>query len=563
MGSRYLLAAGCACALAASLAVSAVHGQQVLRGGAHLVQVDAYPLRDGQPIKGLTAADLELFEDGKPQQIDSVRFLEFPIWTPEAVRRDPNTQRESFDLAADPSNRLFVVYLNRFPWQRGNLVEPALFDFLDRAMGPRDYVGIMTAMQSPGDLVFGQLTTTSKGEISRFLNIVDPMDPKFMSGEELELLTCFPGGEGENLIIRRRSDDVYRDLEGIVTLLGSLRETQSTLIVVSEQMIDPRQHRQLTERSRQPAGGLAPVQLMPPPGGRGTFAAPGRVIEISRCEDLKKATLEPWSPDRFRALVAQARAANVALNPINPRGLFASADVAAIDAETANDELMRTMANETGGVAMVTTNDMREAFRRITGALTSHYLLGYYSSNRNPDGRLRKITVKLKASGETIRARREYRAPRAEEVTAPASTAAASPTAPAVPEGFQAAVQDLDRIERDSSETRSPERADARVLPKVFRAASPPVAPWQPSPQRQFSRTERLKVEWPTAEGSAAATVRLLDRTGRALPLAPTVTQSGGAVTATMALSPLAAGLYVLEATLPDGTVQHLAFRIS
>src|SRR5687767_14182994 len=131
MRQRYLLAAVCACVLAGSLAASRVVAQQVLRGGAHLVQVDAYPLRDGQPIRGLTAADLELFEDGKPQQIDSIRFLEFPIWTPETVRQDPTTQRESFERAADPSNRLFVVYLNRAHWISGNRVEPALFDFLD------------------------------------------------------------------------------------------------------------------------------------------------------------------------------------------------------------------------------------------------------------------------------------------------------------------------------------------------------------------------------------------------------------------------------------------------
>src|SRR5688572_27039555 len=451
MRQRYLLAACCACVLAGSLATPRVGAQQVLRGGAHLVQVDAYPLRDGQPIRGLTAADLELFEDGKPQQIDSIRFLEFPIWTPETVRQDPTTQRESFERAADPSNRLFVVYLNRAHWISGNRVEPALFDFLDRSMGARDYVGIMTAMQGPGDLVFGQLTTAFKSEISRFLNITDHMDPRYMDPAELELLTCFPHDqEGERLIARRRTDDVYRDLEGIVSLLGSLRETRSTLIFVSEQMIDPSRIPALTQTSPTQRQILPPAQSLPPARGRGSLPMPGRMIEVSRCEDLRKATLEPWSAERFKELVAQARAANVAVNSINPRGLFAGVP-GAVAVETAKDELMRIMANETGGVAMVTTNDMVDAFRRIAGELTSHYLLGYYSTNRNADGRLRRITVKLKASGETIRARREYRAPRAEEVAPPAAPATASAAArPAVPDALQKALSALEGLERDS-----------------------------------------------------------------------------------------------------------------
>jgi hypothetical protein len=57
----------------------------------HSLVADAYPLKDGMPIAGLTAADFELLEDGKPQQIDSVRFLAFPTWTPNQQRRDPAT----------------------------------------------------------------------------------------------------------------------------------------------------------------------------------------------------------------------------------------------------------------------------------------------------------------------------------------------------------------------------------------------------------------------------------------------------------------------------------------
>ena len=54
---RLVAAGACAGVLATGLAAARLDDQQVLRAGAHLVQVDAYPLKDGAPIAGLTAAD--------------------------------------------------------------------------------------------------------------------------------------------------------------------------------------------------------------------------------------------------------------------------------------------------------------------------------------------------------------------------------------------------------------------------------------------------------------------------------------------------------------------------
>ena len=56
----------------------------VFRGGTHFVRVDAYPLRDGKIVEGLTKDDFEILEDGKPQQIDSFDFVKFETFTPES-----------------------------------------------------------------------------------------------------------------------------------------------------------------------------------------------------------------------------------------------------------------------------------------------------------------------------------------------------------------------------------------------------------------------------------------------------------------------------------------------
>ena len=562
---RFVAASACAVALAGGLVAARLDDQQVLRAGAHLVQVDAYPLKDGVPVAGLTAADFELLEDGKVQQIDSVRFLDFPTWTPDQQRRDPGSQRESFALAADPANRLFVVYLNRVPFQLGNLIEPALYDFLDRSMGSRDYVSVMTAMQGPGDIAFGQLTTAFKSETRRFLDVVDWTDPSYMSPEELELFTCFPGDLGLGLISRRRADDVYRDLEGLVALLGSIRETKSTLIFVSQTMLDPAEVPQLTTTSSTPTRVLSPSQIVPPPSGRGTFPLPGKMIENSRCEDLRRASLEPWASDRFKRLLADARTANVALTPINPKGLVADSDPAVTRAAELLNDRMRTMASETGGIAIVNLNSMQEGFRRVADSLMSHYLLAYYSTNRNADGRIRRITVKLKSNGDTVRARREYRAPTVAESAAPVAPPAVAAANPAIAKGLLQALSVLEREERDEPDVLARRPVDPS-MPRLSKAASPPAAPWQPVTRRQFSRTERLRLEWtiPAAAAGPSVQLRILSRDGRPLPMSieQSNDRASGVVSAVIRLSPFAPGTYVIEATLPDGTVQHVAFRI-
>jgi hypothetical protein len=256
----------------------------------------------------------------------------------------------------------------------------------------------------------------------------------------------------------------------------------------------------------------------------------------------------------------------VALTPINPKGLIADPEPAVTRAAEHVNDLMRTMASETGGIAVVNLNNMREGFRRVADSLMSHYLLGYYSTNRSADGRVRRITVKLKSNGETIRARREYRAPRTPELSSSPSPPAVAPASAGITKGVQDALSALEREDRADPDTSGRRPVDPS-MPRLSRAASPPAAPWQPVTRRQFSRTERLRLEWTMPAGGAGGSsiqLRVLSRDGRPLPVA--IEQSNdpasGVVTAVVRLASFAPGLYVIEATLPDGAVQHVAFRI-
>jgi hypothetical protein len=81
----------------------------VFRSDAHFVTVDAYPIRDGKVVEGLTAEDFLVEEDGTPQVVENFVFVSGADATPEGARRDPNTVQESRLLAADARTRAVVV----------------------------------------------------------------------------------------------------------------------------------------------------------------------------------------------------------------------------------------------------------------------------------------------------------------------------------------------------------------------------------------------------------------------------------------------------------------------
>src|SRR5262245_28706822 len=85
----------------------------VFRAGAHFVNVDAYPTRDGRIIEGLTKNDFDVFEDGKPQQIDSLEYVAANAPLPDDDRSTYMSSREGLELASDSKYRVFIFVLDR------------------------------------------------------------------------------------------------------------------------------------------------------------------------------------------------------------------------------------------------------------------------------------------------------------------------------------------------------------------------------------------------------------------------------------------------------------------
>lgn len=113
------------------------------------------------------------------------------------------------------------------------------------------------------------------------------------------------------------------------------------------------------------------------------------------------ATFRAMHGDEIRETSARLASAQIAIYPVDARGLSISTS---IDAQ----EAMREMARETGGRAYVNQNEIRLGVQRAFEDVSATYTLGYYPENKKWDGKYRRIKVKIKRDAIELQHRRGY-----------------------------------------------------------------------------------------------------------------------------------------------------------
>jgi VWFA-related protein len=108
-------------------------------------------------------------------------------------------------------------------------------------------------------------------------------------------------------------------------------------------------------------------------------------------------------------LTRQANRANATLYTVDPRGLIGGPDLdEKIDMVewqnhvTSTQNSLRTLAELTGGIAIVNQNDFKKALKRIDAETSDYYMVGYYSNNPDPLKKRRRIEVKVKRAGMNV-----------------------------------------------------------------------------------------------------------------------------------------------------------------
>jgi VWFA-related protein len=428
-----------------TLAAQAQPPQPTFRTEANYVRVDVYPTRDGAPVADLTAADFEIVEDKVPQKVEQFEHIVIRSAGAQQGRPEPSTVAESLAAVQDPRARVFVLFLDRMHVELGasRQIGRPMIDTLNQLIGPDDYVATMMTGMSARDITFARRTTSIEDVLKhdwwggRDRMILD--DPV-----ENQYALCYPGiptgGQGtasdqgiaQQMILRRREQQTLDALEDLVVFLRGVREERKAVLAITDGWLLYKPDSNLI-RPIDNAPPTIPVIGVDPRSGRLTTKNtqnPG-APDNQACERDRLALSQIDDEPRFRTIMDEANRANASFYPIDPRGLVvfdndivpaagvgfgpnANPTVPPVQDQgqlTARVTSLRRLAEGTDGTAVVATNNIFPALRRITDDLSSYYLLGYYSSGKL-DGRFHAITVRVKRPGVSVRARRGYQAPR-------------------------------------------------------------------------------------------------------------------------------------------------------
>jgi VWFA-related protein len=344
------------------------------------------------PVRGLTADDFTILEDGKPQPVATFSAIDVPeleepsaAWMKEVA---PDVQRN----ADQAERRLMVIVLDdATPMPAADVprVREMGRQVISR-LGPGDLAAVVYALNKPG----GQEFTSDRSLL-------------------LAALDHFTGGLVSHSPARWDTFDAKTQT--------MYRATIGTLQGVADTLIDlPGRRKALVFIS---SGLPLDVEAMAPSAmGDGT----SYVGDVAR--DLVKEVFE-----LFRA----AQRANVNIYSLDPGGLRASeVSVDAVAGTSTlvpnpgslNRDFLQAIAENTGGIAVVNTNDPGPGITQVFRENGSYYLIGYQAPNPQSQGRYRKIEVRVTRPGMMVRARRGYFEPRIKEPAKGGAKAAVPPS---------------------------------------------------------------------------------------------------------------------------------------
>lgn len=412
----------------ASVAVVALQDQQTrpaFRSSVDLVHFDVSVLdRDRMPVRGLTAADFTVIDDGKPQEVAAFLAVDAPPVPPPpsaAWLREVSADVHTNEFEELHDGRLFVIVIDDalIPADPAALqnAKNIAKGVVDRS-GPHDRVAIVFTLASRNAQDF----TTDRHRLYAAIETLAAGPARHSLGWD-QTVAVDPRNPDSAQIPVMDPDTQLRS--------GSMR----TLLMSAESLIAAPQRRKALffispGLSVDVANDARPV-LAP----RGT----------SQTMAIREANRD--AVNLMRDTFSRLAAANVTMYPIDPFGLHGLQNYIAQNARsyrafrrasppvptdfnwlvpagaasprpedlvhhksTLDMDFLLAAAANTGGRALVNTNEFDTGLDGIFQENGSYYLLGYPRPVGRPPGYLHKVTVKVNRPDVTVRTRTGYEA---------------------------------------------------------------------------------------------------------------------------------------------------------
>ena len=410
-------------------------------------------------IPDLRQDDFEIFEDGVKQKITSMTMVAGGRVT-NVLEAPPSAPPEGIILPPvhrinDTSGRIFLFFIDDLNITFGDTLRVRnLFKKMAKELvHDGDLFGIVSSGPSS---IQQEMTYDRK----RLDEAIDKMTGDGLTPNDI---IQSPSGSNGPSEVRYRAHVAFQTMEEGLTNLEKVHERRKALVWVSSGydftpfqasrlgLMDPAspflqnqgaqtQNQIVAQQSNTCADNDSSCQKTPfdPTNPvNNPEAADQRQAEVFADADLQMELAE---------ITRAANRANTTIYTVDPRGLVGPSDIGEpVDPMQWNEyirktqETMRELAEETGGIAVVNTNDYDKAFKRIDNDTSDYYILGFYSSNPDPTRRRRVIDVRVVRKGAAVTmSRKEYvlkapPPPSPGPLAQPAARPAASPPASTPP----------------------------------------------------------------------------------------------------------------------------------
>jgi len=333
--------------------------------------------KDGKPIEDLTAKDFSVTEDGVPQTISIFEFQKLdepnlPEPAKAAQGQDapaPSERQISSERPGDiryHNRRLIALYFDMSAMPEADQLRAlgAAHKFITTQMKPADLVAVME--YASGAVKVLQDFTDDRDKLQTAIDTLIIGEDQGLNSTDTDASTPDTGtafGQDDAEFNLFNTDRQLSALQTAVNMMRSLNEQKSLIYFASGLKLN----------------------------GIGNQAQLHATINAAIRSNVS------FYPVDARGLVARAPLGDATQSSPDKVAMFTGAAArAGADNFQRSQDTLYALASDTGGKAMLDTNDLAAGIVAAQQAITSYYIIGYYTTNTAQDGKFRRVKIALK-----------------------------------------------------------------------------------------------------------------------------------------------------------------------
>jgi VWFA-related protein len=372
--------------------------------------------RSGKPITDLKEGDFQVLEDGVPQKISVFKIQAVPGV---AVPLPTTEANASESQPVTPLERKVILFVDDYHMRFEDLyrVKKAGENFIRTGLGPNDLVALITATGRDST----EFTKYRDYVISSLNNL--PYYSPHSLPTKCPPLSDYQVSQINQL--REHAGDAY-DMAILDTLdCASLRGVPNAVQVAQDLVFAHAQSRgaQITDESRRTLFAIQNLtrRLRAIQGPKLIVFLSDGMLTLDLMDQIQKAVDNSIQSD---TVIDTINAGGLDATPLfgdatqpykpNPEVIGAKMRVES-ESRMAVEDAMNALASDTGGTYFHNNNDLLGLMKSAANRSQISYVLGFYSTNPERNGKFRKLAVKVNRPGVVVTSRKGYFAPKGEE----------------------------------------------------------------------------------------------------------------------------------------------------